>query len=839
MADIFLSHSSEDIEIAEKVRAWLERDRHTWSVFYDVHRRNGILAGQDWQDRLRSELQSCRLVLAVITPSWLESRWCFAEAVTASFRGKDFIGVLPFDVSEGELRLAPPVVQQRQRQLLDLESGAGWEDLLYALDHSGLDPDRWFSIPKGVGPYPGFISFEEKDAGVFFGRDLEITAYLATINTLCSLNSPRALAISGGSGTGKSSLLKAGIIPRLRQQPDWLVVPTFDLSRKPILSFLDALKKAASLANLRIDVPVDLPQDQDNFAELVLRPLRTLEESTDRWILLPIDQTETLLAETERHTQRPALRNSAQFQENTQKSKFLATIGEALTDQKRRFIVVFTVRTEYLPALRRMLPPGARIHEQSLQPINALAEVIEKPAARFGIEFEAGLVSLLISDTGGSDSLPLLAYILRELYSRFGQDNRFTCEEFRQLGGVRGAIGQKLREVLLELEPTPDELHAFRRAFVDKLVYVDERAIEGKRYLRSAVTRDAVRGAADRLINRLRDARLLIDGEGGTISIAHERLINNWEGFPLRDWLAEDSEDRRLKNTLLSRYQDHLNGGPLLRGKPLIEARELVQRDRKLSKSEPDLYGFIQKSSNADYRRKILQIVGTVAASLLIMVTIGSSWSARQTEFNADLQNRATTAQTLAVRSNELNDDELSILLNLEALRIDKTIRGEKSWLIDRNLRAKLSKRNFSHILRGHKNEAVRTLAFMPDGNTLVSGGDDGSVHIWNISGSSWNPTILDSGHDEVISVASNKDGTVLASMSQIFSTNFQDELGVVDIWDGSGPWNHLSSLSIPIEQAGPIAFEGEKGVLILGGEMERFASWGIWLGLPPKKGSQ
>ncbi len=213
MADIFLSHSSADNDAADTISAWLKRDRESWSVFLDKNPRDGIRAGQGWQDRLRSELQSCRLVLAVITQDWLASRWCFTEAITANFRGKDFVGVLPAVLPNGALDIAPPVVHDRQRQPLDLTTGAGWDDLLYALDRSGLDPNQWFAIPENVGPYPGFVAFEEKDAGVFFGRDSEITAYLDALNRLKAPDRAQALVISGGSGSGKSSLLKAAPAP--------------------------------------------------------------------------------------------------------------------------------------------------------------------------------------------------------------------------------------------------------------------------------------------------------------------------------------------------------------------------------------------------------------------------------------------------------------------------------------------------------------------------------------------------------------------------------------------------------------------------------------------------
>lgn len=99
---------------------------------------------------MRVELQSCRLIVAIISEDWLASRWCFTEAVTATFRGKDFVAVVPSSVPDESFEVAPPIVHERQRKPLDLETGAGWEEILLALDRSGLDPNQWFALSEGV-----------------------------------------------------------------------------------------------------------------------------------------------------------------------------------------------------------------------------------------------------------------------------------------------------------------------------------------------------------------------------------------------------------------------------------------------------------------------------------------------------------------------------------------------------------------------------------------------------------------------------------------------------------------------------------------------------------------
>jgi len=241
MADIFISHNGKDNELAAAIGERIRHERPTWSLFYD---KDNIRAGQRWQERLREELTSCRVVLALLSRNWLGSPWCFTEAVTAAFRGKDLVGIETEDLTSDDLARAPPILHERQRVRLRDGDNRAWQGILEALDRSGLDPDDWFPIPPGVGPYPGLVAFDERDAGVFFGRKQEITEYLAILDTLRGPDRSQVLVISGASGSGKSSLLRAGLIPRLRRKHDWVVISPFEVAREPVRNLLDRLGEA-------------------------------------------------------------------------------------------------------------------------------------------------------------------------------------------------------------------------------------------------------------------------------------------------------------------------------------------------------------------------------------------------------------------------------------------------------------------------------------------------------------------------------------------------------------------------------------------------------------------
>src|SRR5215813_4925988 len=336
MADIFISHSSKDDKLAAALGERIRRERPTWSLFYD---KDHIRAGQRWQERLREELQSCRVVLALLSHNWLDSPWCFTEAVMATFRGKDVIGIETEDLTTDDLARTPPVFHERQRVRLRDGDERSWQEILEALDRSGLDPDDWFPIPPNVGPYPGLVAFDEKEAGVFFGRKQEITEYLGILDTLRGPDRSQVLVISGASGSGKSSLLRAGLIPRLRRKREWVVISPFEVARDPVRNLLDQLGEV--LAGLGISAQgLDLgkpPDDPTILAQTLDEVLRRLERAASAWVLLPLDQAEALLA-----GDRPA---------GDPAKLLLDALAQLLGRRTRHVIVAATIRTEFVPRL--------------------------------------------------------------------------------------------------------------------------------------------------------------------------------------------------------------------------------------------------------------------------------------------------------------------------------------------------------------------------------------------------------------------------------------------------------------------------------------------------------
>jgi len=709
MADIFISHSGRDNEVAAAIGERIKRERPTWSLFYD---KDNIRAGQRWQERLREELTSCRVVLALLSRNWLGSPWCFTEAVTATFRGKDVVGIETEDLTNDDLVRAPPILHECQRVRLRDGDDRAWQQILEALDRSGLDPDDWFLIPPNVGPYPGLVAFDEKDACVFFGRKQEITEYLGILDTLRGPDRSQVLVISGASGSGKSSLLRAGLIPRLRRKQSWAVISPFEVAREPVRNLLDRLDGALTGFGLPTQ-DLDLgkpPDDPTILAQTLDEALRRLEQASSACVLLPLDQAEALLA-----GDRPAA-DPARL--------LLDALAQVLGRRTRHVVVATTIRTEFVPRLEAVFAgPEVRLLQAPLSAIGSLSEVIEKPADRFGIELEPGLSGRIVEDVRTADALPLLAYTLRVLNE--SGDRCLTVDEYRALGGVQGAIGAKLAAVLSDPEPTAQEIRSLRRAFTRYLIRVDEGAVEDKRLLRRVVPRASLPQPAGRVIGRLVDAGLLVT-KNATIELAHERLINNWPNLPLAKWLDEDATDRWL----LDRLRERVNDDSLSDGL-LGQAEELLQRDLELAAEEPALSQLVQRS--------------------------------RDQRIQAKIQHERTHAQLLAMQARRATDEAYPDDIERGgALALESILLARKSNLpaeadAIETARSALIRLPLGVLVHG---SWIRALAVLPDGR-LASGGDDGEIKLWPKEGTG-EPVVLSHG-SRVWSLAVLADGRLVS----------------------------------------------------------------------------
>ncbi|MCO1659186.1 nSTAND1 domain-containing NTPase [Pseudonocardia humida] len=545
MGALFVSHCSRDRAVTAKVCSHLRKAGFV-ALFVDYDPDDGIPAGREWERELYSSLRRTDALVFLASEVSVASRWCFAELSLARSLGHP---VFP-------LRLAPGVglpllndVQWIDLGTTDLRSGV--DRLVAGLRAAGLDPADSFAWDAARLPFPGLASFTADDAAVFFGREHETQRLVDLLHPTLQHGPGRFVAILGPSGSGKSSLLHAGLLPRLARPPGrWVLLPSLLPGRHPVRNLAACLARAFATRGLPRPVP--------ELAELLGRGPSVLVELAEELaeidsddhrpsdVLMVIDQAEELVT-----------RSGAREQES-----FLALLRGALSATGSIWAVA-TMRSEFLTSRPERAGLAEAIDDTLIiEPLgrSRLAEVIARPAKRAGLELAPGLVERLVEDTAGGDALPLLAYTLRELCQRAHPHGRITIEDYTAIGGVVGALQHRADRLTNELT---------RRGYGGRVVPTlaqlaavtgdDEPTRRGVR--RSELTTDELM-----IVDAFVDARLLtstradadpaeegISGELASagepaVEVAHEALLRQWP--PLRRAIEADRAGLRLRADL-------------------------------------------------------------------------------------------------------------------------------------------------------------------------------------------------------------------------------------------------------------------------------------------------
>jgi WD40 repeat protein len=608
MSLAFISHSSQDQEPARELEDRLASVGFA-SVFLDFDKDKGINVGASWERRLYQELERCEAVILVLTPAWLESKWCFAEFTQARALGKAIFPVIMSPV--GERFFAGDI------QYVDItkEGEGGFEKLRRSLTEIAMNSRGEFEWDSKRPPYPGLLAFQEEDAAVFFGRDDDIRRIIERMNVRRSQGGAQLLTLLAASGTGKSSLLRAGLVPRLRRDSaNWIVMPTIRPGRNP----LDELARAlgSEFADVR-----DWRNLRDQLAsEAAARALRDIAQDLqtkarahNATVFLAFDQAEELF-------------NMASAEDARAFMKVLSVVFAG----DLPFLGLLVMRSDQLDRLQRAAGLTCRFEELSLRPMpfERLGEIIRGPAKVANLEIDEQLVSAAMRDSATSDALPLLAFTLRELYERHGASGKLTLANYESLGGVglnplESAVRRAADETLDAAKPADEEVDALRQAFVAGMVRINEVGEYGRR---SLLWTDLPPHSV-RLIEALIGARLLV--ARGTesqqqVEVAHEALLRKWP--KLRGWLDLERDlilGKRQIEAALADWKtapEPLKGEALLHGLLLTRAREWLARHRyALTVEEQAFIAASARSADAQVRRQLL---------LRRMVTWGSAASA-------------------------------------------------------------------------------------------------------------------------------------------------------------------------------------------------------------------
>ncbi|MBI5850692.1 MAG: SUMF1/EgtB/PvdO family nonheme iron enzyme [Planctomycetes bacterium] len=645
--EVFLSYRSSDRPVAERIAQALRKKG--LRVFFDQW---WLTPGGDWRVALEHALGRCSAFAVLIGPRGL-GPWQQREVGLALLRVDrgDALPIVPVRLPNADAPLS----------LLDLQQWVAIDDavsderalevLARAVRGQAPGPELEEELREGragLCPFRGLLAFREEDAAFFVGRE-EATAQLRA-----KIEAQGFVVVVGASGTGKSSLVQAGLLPVLRRDARHVwdalgLVP----DKRPLHSLAATL-----LDRLRGDWKRDELRDRiEDWGGRLLRgelPLGDVlgdvlkeQPGTDR-VLLFVDQFE----ETFALCQDPAMR-----------TRFLDVLLDAAQDPRVR--VVLTLRADFYGHLQAHRPLTARLDDcvVNVGPLDQdeLRRVIVEPARKVALEVEDALVDTLIGGVGKEPGrLPLLQFVLEQMW-RESHGRRFDHATYQAVGGIEGAIAHRAEQVFGELNDA--QRQAATTLFL-RLVQVGEGTRDTRERALLAGGDPALRSVVDRLARG--DARLLVtsrdEGSGAdAIEISHEALIPSWTW--LRDLVQQNRQFlawRKHARAAVRAFAERHENAVLLRGRYLAEALEF-RATRSADLTEDEL-AFIEASARAAARLKLLRRVVAVA---LLVLAVAASIGFVQANRSADLAKKRGDA--LKAHTDEI--DRLSTVVHLRAAR--------------------------------------------------------------------------------------------------------------------------------------------------------------------------
>ncbi|GAB2734699.1 nSTAND1 domain-containing NTPase [Kitasatospora kifunensis] len=678
-------------------------------------------------------------------------------------------------------------------------------------------------------PYRGLTAFEEWDSPFFFGRDGAAADVLDRM-TQRAADGGGLLMVSGVSGAGKSSLLRAGVLPRLRAagldgEPQARSWPCQLLT--PGAAPLDDL--AVTVAALaRIDataVRANLARDPGSFA-LSARQAALARDGADAAgpgrLLLIVDQFEQLFIRCPEEAERRA---------------FVQALHAAAAPQGALVVLVvredFEARCTDYPELvdavqnRYLVTPMTDIEVRA---------AVTEPARKAGARVDLALVELLVAElaartarTAGHDSnprtpapsgtglLPHLSHALDLAWRTRAQPELLALSDYSRVGGTHGALARSAQQTYDDL--TEDQQHAARRVFLQLTSVADNGTP-----LALSATREELRHGAGEQAGAVLEAfagRRLLTLASESAAISHEALLSAW---PLLrdDWLAESQADRVLRGRLRTAANEwahqekdpaYLYSGTLLAAAAAAaEAAERYgasdERHVPLSHTEQDFLRAAERARTKRSRRRNTLLVGLV---VLVLALATSTVTALRATDNANKQRDLAVSGQLAAQSEALGDSDP------KAAKRDSLA----AWAINQSPEAEQAVMQAAQLpglaVLGSHTGSVEAVAFSPNGRVLASGGSDGHVRLWNVATGQQIGADLTGHAKDVLSLAFSPDGKEVAGGGAD---------GTVLLWDVSTGKRHGQEMAGHTDSVFTLAFSPDGKSLASGGGDGRILLW-------------
>jgi WD40 repeat protein/DNA-binding SARP family transcriptional activator len=634
-----------------------------------------------------------------------------------------------------------------------------------------------------ANPYKGLRAFQEADAEDFFGREALVGRLLARLEG----DDPQArfLAVVGPSGCGKSSVVRAGLLPALREgalpSSDHWLSATLMPGLRPLDELAAALRRTLPLDDM--DVVGELARDPRSLLRVVKQALP--DDSRVELVLL-IDQFEELFS---------------LVGEDGVRRHFLDSLLAALADPHSRLRIVITLRADFYdrPLLYPALGDWVRQRTEVVLPLSPeeSERAIAGPAERVNVQVEPALIAAIVADISEQPgALPLLQYTLTELFERRESD-RLTLTAYQERGGVRGTVASRAEGLYAALDPTDQTLA--RQVFL-RLVQLGEgnedirRRVLWAEVVAVAGSETSAHAVIDCFVqHRLLTLDIDLATGGRTVELAHEALIREWHRLHI--WIDECRADLRQQRLLSAAAADWLQAGEdrsyLLTGSRLAQFEDWVASTTVILTPDERLHLDVsiaehrrQRIRRRRARRATLAAAVAIALIMAVLSLLALDREREAQEARARAEREAAVSHSIllgrqAQAAQTAGYTNLALALALEAATIDQppsdvvgvladiafgegtrytiaahdysvkdvAMSPDELWGLSGScltmdnstcVRGVLTLWDLSEGAEVRRFEGhlgwVNSVAFSPDGEAVLSGSADKTVVLWDVS---------------------------------------------------------------------------------------------------------